>query len=618
MENNNNDNEQFYNSLEEYSKINFHQRFKNKEESKDNYFYTLKKVALAYGTNPQHSERIFRYATKGWLSFATPIIANAPLRVKYEEKFENNFKTYCFKEKYGLPISCYLLDVQDDSTTIMNHYKELALLAKNGGGVGSSFSSLREIGAKIGNTENTASGIVPYLKIEESVIAAFNQSENRRGATAVYLSIDHPEIEEFIQCREPTGAGDHSRQLLYKGFHHAVVVNNSFLDAVKKDKTYPLISRKDGSVVKEVSARQIWNELLLTRHRRGEPYIMNIDVANEYNKNERKDSGLVIKQSNLCSEIFIPTNHERSAVCCLSSLNLETYDEWKGNEQFIADVIEFLDNVLEYFIEDTKDVEGFEKTNFAALMGRDLGLGQMGWHYYLQKNNLPFDCEQSRNLLVDINKFIYDTSVKASKNLGIIRGECPDMKGSGMRNANLIAIAPNVVSALNLGTSHSIEPFKANVYLQGGVLGTFVRKNKYFDKLLKTKYKETYDKRWVEISQNKGSILDLDYTDEEKELFRCADEIDQIALVDQAILRQEFVDQGQSVNLFYPPTTKLSDLNKAHYKGARYLKSLYYLKTDSVGTIKNVSKETDRNIIETTITNNKENCTDEICIVCQS
>tara|TARA_R110002020_G_scaffold33364_5_gene101674 strand:+ start:85 stop:1434 length:1350 start_codon:yes stop_codon:yes gene_type:complete len=429
---------------------------------------------------------------------------------------------------------------------------------------------------------------------------AFNQGITRRGSYAAYINISHPEVEEFINMRKTTG-GDLNRKCL--NLHNAINITNEFLQAVSDDAEWRLIDPKTNTAVKIVSARDLWFQIIQTRMETGEPYIVNIDTCNEALPEEQKKLGLEIKQSNLCSEITLPTNEERTAVCCLSSVNLEYFDEWSVNDSFISDLVTMLDNVLESFITSVKDKDGYSKAAYSAMRERSIGLGAMGFHSYLQKNNIPFESMFAASFNNKAFSLIKSRADISTKILGAERGEAPDMKGSGKRNAHLLAVAPNASSSIICGgTSPSIEPNRANVYTHKTLTGSFKVRNKYLDDLL-YELVPTGKKReeiWKDIAANEGSVQHLDIlSDEQKEIFKTAPEINQIWIIEHAAMRQNYICQSQSVNLFFkpPPIQAPQDihndflqyLNDVHWAGVHKLKSLYYLRSDAARNTENVN-----------------------------
>tara|TARA_R110002020_G_scaffold45223_1_gene129521 strand:+ start:377 stop:2272 length:1896 start_codon:yes stop_codon:yes gene_type:complete len=544
------------------------------------------------------AQRLYNYASACWFMFSTPILSNGGT-------------------SRGLPISCFLNTVPDSRDGLSNHYRENIWLASAGGGIGGYWGAVRSNGTSTSNGSQST-GSIPFMHVVDSLMLAFNQGVTRRGSYAAYMDISHPEVEEFIAMRKSTG-GDLNRKSL--NIHNAVNVNNEFLDAVKEDSEWRLIDPKTNKATKSVGARDLWWQLIHTRAETGEPYIINIDNCNDALPKEQKELGLEIKQSNLCSEITLPTNEERTAVCCLSSVNLEKFDEWSKDDLFIEDLVTMLDNILEHFIESAVNTdelgsyragperfknyikEGknvYRKAAYSAYRERSIGLGAMGFHSYLQSHSIPFEGMYASSFNHKAFGLLKRKSEEASLKLGADRGEAPDMVGSGRRNAHLLAIAPNASSSIICnGTSPSIEPTRANVFTHKTLTGSYKVRNKYLETLLKKKNKNT-DKVWNDISATDGSVQHLDFlTDEEKELFKTAPEINQIWIIEHAHQRQQYVCQSQSVNVFFtfPPATSpqevhdeyLEYVNNVHWAGAKNLKSMYYLRSNAARTTENVN-----------------------------
>lgn len=526
------------------------------------------------------AQRLYEYSSNSWFGFSTPILSNGGT-------------------SRGLPISCFLNYVPDSRDGLSAHYDENIWLASGGGGIGGFWGSVRSNGVDTSNGSRST-GSIPFMHVVDSQMLAFNQGVTRRGSYAAYLNISHPEIEEFIGMRKTTG-GDLNRKCL--NLHNAVNITNGFLEAVANDDDWRLIDPKTNTAVKIVSARDLWFQLIHTRMETGEPYIVNIDNCNAALPEEQKKLGLEIKQSNLCSEITLPTNEERTAVCCLSSVNLEYFDEWSTVDEFIPDLITMLDNVLEHFIDSVKDTGGYSKAAYSAMRERSVGLGAMGFHSYLQKNSIPFESMYASSFNHRAFTLIKDRALTATRKLGEERGEAPDMKGSGKRNAHLLAIAPNASSSIICGgASPSVEPFRANVYTHKTLTGSFRVRNKYLsDILLKlipgAKKREEV---WKDIEAHNGSVQHLDILDDDiKEIFKTAPEINQIWIIEHAKMRQEHICQSQSINLFFKPPAIESEqeihddflqyVHDVHWAGAHQLKSLYYLRSDSARETENVN-----------------------------
>ena len=552
-------------------------------------------------TDFELAQRLYNYSSDLWFMFSTPILSNGGT-------------------SRGLPISCFLNYVPDSRDGLASHYDENIWLASSGGGIGGYWGDIRSNGISTSNGRRST-GSIPFIHVVDSQMLAFNQGVTRRGSYAAYMDISHPEIEEFINMRKESG-GDINRKCL--NLHNGINITNEFLQAVQEDADWRLVDPKTGEAVKIVKARDLWWQIIYARAETGEPYMVNIDTCNEALPKEQKDLGLEIKQSNLCSEITLPTNEERTAVCCLSSVNLEHFDKWSKDEMFISDLITMLDNILQHFIDNAVDTsqlgeynanykrfknyvregkEGFTKATYSAYRERSIGLGAMGFHSYLQNKGIPFEGLFATSFNYRAFKHIKDYSTRASKRLAELRGEAPDVANSGMRNAHLLAIAPNASSSIICGgTSPSIEPFRANTYTHKTLSGSYQVKNKYLDKVLRSKglKGEELEKVWKDISANNGSVQHLEILDEkEKELFKTANEINQIWIIEHAYKRQEFVCQSQSVNLFFtlPKATEEQDIhddymqyvNDVHWYGMNRLKSLYYFRSDAARAAENVN-----------------------------
>jgi len=519
------------------------------------------------------AQRVYDYASNGWFMFSSPILSNAP---------KPNQKTR------GLPISCFLTYVDDSLEGLISHSDELRWMSVKGGGVGGHWSDIR-------SNSSISPGPIPFLKTVDSDMTAYRQGKTRKGSYAAYLDVSHPDIMEFLNIRVPTG-GDVNRKCF--NLNNAVNVTNEFMEAVVAGESWDLKDPNEGTVRDTVDARQLWQRILQVRFRTGEPYVNFIDEANRHLPQFQKDLGLKIHGSNLCNEIHLATSPERSAVCCLSSLNIEKYDEWKDTT-IVADLIEYLDNVIEYFISNAPD--SLSRAINSARAERSLGLGAMGFHAYLQKKNIPFES----GIAVAANKGIFmDIKEKAKQKtieLAKIKGECPDGVGYGVRNAHLLAIAPNANSSIIAGTSPSIEPWKSNAYTHRTRVGSYLVKNphletvmhSYADKNISDNKKEQWLKdQWKSIILSEGSVQHLDWmTDWHKQVFKTAFELDQRWIVDHAGDRQEYVCQGQSVNLFFPAGTDKSIVNAVHIRAwKKNLKGLYYLRTNAGAAAEKVSQ----------------------------
>jgi|TARA_R100000479_G_scaffold70654_3_gene34245 ribonucleoside-diphosphate reductase alpha chain len=539
------------------------------------------RAASAFADDEAHAQRLYDYVSKQWFMFATPVLSNGGTQ-------------------RGLPISCFLNYVDDSREGITEHYTENAYLSSFGGGIGGSWSSVRAQGTKT-SKGSESTGVIPFMKVVDAEMLAFSQGVTRRGSYASYLHMSHPEIEEFLDIRKPTG-GDANRKCL--NLHHGVVIPDSFMEIIYRatkedgfDDSWELIDPHSQEVKKVVSARTLWVKLLQNRMETGEPYLMFENAVQDDLPDFQKRKGLRVNHSNLCSEITLATNEERTAVCCLSSVNLEYFDEWSKVPAFIPDLIRMLDNVLTVFIKDAP--EQLEKAKFSALRERSIGLGAMGFHAYLQKNNVPFEGMWATSNNMKMFGYIKQKADETTRQLAVERGACPDDDTASVRNAHLLAIAPNASSSIICGnTSPSIEPFRANAYTQKTKSGSHLHKNKYLEKVLET-YGENTPEVWQSIVTNKGSVQHLEFlSDEEKNVFKTAVEINQSWIIEHASMRQEFICQSQSVNLFFPPDVNKGDLHNAHMLAwAKNMKTLYYLRSEAISRADNVSNEVKREII---------------------
>ncbi|MDG6094140.1 ribonucleoside-diphosphate reductase subunit alpha [Acetobacter sp. AN02] len=535
------------------------------------------RVASYYGADPEHAQRVYDYISRHWFMPATPVLSNGGTN-------------------RGLPISCFLNEASDSLDGIVGLWNENVWLASRGGGIGSYWGNLRSIGENVGRNGKT-SGVIPFIRVMDSLTLAISQGSLRRGSAAVYLPVWHPEIEEFIEMRRPTG-GDPNRKAL--NLHHGVLVPDEFMRAVETDSEWALVSPRDHSVIRKISARSLWIRILTARMEQGEPYIVYSDHVNRSMPEHHKLAGLEVKTSNLCSEITLPTGpdhhgKERTAVCCLSSLNLETWDQWHDNPQFIQDVMLFLDNVLQDFI-DRAPAE-MHRAAYAAMRERSVGLGVMGFHSFLQERNIPFESVMAKVWNKKIFRHIREEADKASETLADLRGSCPDAEEYGIkaRFSNKIAIAPTAsISIIAGNASPGIEPISANVFLQKTLSGSFSVRNRHLKKLLMARGQDNEDV-WSSITLSKGSVQHLDFlTQDEKDVFRTAFELDQRWVVEHAADRAPFICQAQSVNLFLPADVHKRDLHQIHYQAwKKGVKSLYYCRSLSIqraDTVSDVSK----------------------------
>jgi ribonucleoside-diphosphate reductase alpha chain len=589
-------------NLTDFGRATLNDRYLGQSESYQDLFA---RVASVYADDNLHAQRIYNYISNLWFMPATPVLSNGGT-------------------ERGLPISCFLNEANDSLKGITDLWEENVWLAARGGGIGSYWGNLRSIGEKIGKVGKT-SGIIPFIKVMDSLTLAISQGSLRRGSAACYLQIDHPEIEEFIEMRRPTG-GDVNRRSL--NLHHGVLVTDDFMRAVETDGQWALRSPYDGTVQSTIPARNLWIRLLTARVETGEPYIIYIDTVNRQIPQHHKLAGLKVKTSNLCSEITLPTGidnsgKERTAVCCLSSLNLDTYDEWKDNTQFVEDVMRFLDNVMTDFINRAPDE--FANAKYSAMRERSVGLGVMGLHSYFQQKNIPFGSVMSKVWNKKIFKNIQEKVDTASAVLAEERGACPDAAEYGIneRFSNKTAIAPTAsISIICGGSSPGIEPIAANSFTHKTLSGSFNVRNKYLKKILK-KYEKDTDDVWSSITTNQGSVSHLDFlTAEEKDTFKTAFEIDQRWIIELGADRTPHISQAQSINVFVPADIHKKELHDIHFQAwKKGLKSLYYCRSKSIQRAENVNKGTSTDVTKNVYSkdnesNNKDNNYEE-CLSCQ-
>jgi ribonucleoside-diphosphate reductase alpha chain len=537
-------------------------------------------VSLQFGSNIEHSQRLYEYSSKHWLSYSTPILSYG-------------------RSKKGMPISCFLNYINDTAEGLVENLSETNWLSMLGGGVG--------IGFGIRASDDKSTGVMSHLKTYDASCLAYRQGRTRRGSYATYLDISHPDVVMFLEMRKPTG--DPNVRCL--NLHHGINITDRFMELIERcmqdpdaDDGWNLIDPHTGEVRDTISAKSLWQKILELRMETGEPYIHFIDTSNKMLPEFQKALGLKIHQSNLCSEIILPTNKDRTAVCCLSSVNLEHYDSWSRNPTFLKDVAEMLDNVLTYFIDNAPDQVA--RAKFSAMRERSIGIGALGFHAYLQKNNIAWESWQATSANVRMFKHIRSKLDEANLELGTERGEAPDAAGTGRRFSHVMAIAPNASSSIIMGnTSPSVEPFRANAYRQDTLSGAYLNKNKYLVDLVKSKIengntKLSEDEIWSSIISNDGSVQHLTFlTDEEKEVFKTAMEIDQRWVVEHASKRQEFIDQAQSINLFFRPDTHKKYLHAVHYQAWKQgLKTLYYCRSEKLGKADKVSKRIEREVIK--------------------
>ena len=534
-------------------------------------------VSKSFGSNQEHAQRLYEYSSKHWLSYSTPILSFG-------------------RSKRGMPISCFLNYIEDTAEGLVDNLSETNWLSMLGGGVG--------IGFGIRSADDKSTGVMPHLKIYDASSLAYRQGRTRRGSYAAYLDISHPDIIGFLEMRKPTG--DPNQRCL--NLHHGINITDDFMHIIEQsmldpefDDSWNLVDPASKEIRETVSAKMLWQMILELRMHTGEPYIHFIDTSNNHLPQWLKDKGLKVHQSNLCSEIILPTNEERTAVCCLSSLNLETYDEWKNEPLFLKDVAEMLDNVLQYFIDNAPDA--ISRAKFSASRERSIGIGALGFHAYLQRNGIAFEGVMAKVA----NNRIFSTIRKgldaANKELGKERGEALDAEGTGNRFSHLMAIAPNASSSIIMGnTSPSIEPYRANAYRQDTLSGSFLNKNRWLDKIIKSKAKDEndYNDIWSSIIANDGSVQHLDILDQaEKDVFKTSMEIDQRWVIELAGDRQQYIDQAQSLNLFFRPDAHIKYIHAIHFMAwKKGLKTLYYCRSEKIGKADKVSKKIERNVIK--------------------
>ena len=553
-------------------------------------------VSNSFGSNKEHAQRLYDYASRHWLSYSTPILSFG-------------------RSKRGLPISCFLPYLDDSAEGLVDTLAEVNWLSMLGGGVG--------IGIGIRSADDKSVGVMPHLRTYDAASLAYRQGRTRRGSYAAYLDIRHPDILIFLEMRKPTG--DQNMRCL--NLHHGINITDDFMHLIERcmidpnaDDTWELKDPASGEVRDKIPARELWQRILEIRMQTGEPYLHFIDTSNKAMPEFQKKLGLSIKQSNLCSEIILPTDKERTAVCCLSSLNLEHFDDWKNETIFLRDVAEMLDNVLQYFIDHAPNTVG--RAKFSAIRERSIGIGALGWHAYLQRNSIVWESALATSANHKIFKHIRTQLDQANISLGKERGEAPDAAGTGLRFSHMMAIAPNASSSIIMGnTSPSIEPFRANAYRQDTLSGASLNKNKYLDKIIKELCKNDnkldYNEIWSSIIANDGSVQHIDFLDEwTKDVYKTSMEIDQRWLVDHAANRQSYIDQAQSVNLFFRPDVNIKYLHAVHFQAWKQgLKTLYYCRSEKLAKADKVSKRIEREVIKEI--DLKQLATEEVCLSCE-
>jgi ribonucleoside-diphosphate reductase alpha chain len=543
-------------------------------------------VSKTFGTNLEHAQRLYEYSSKHWLSYSTPILSFG-------------------RSKRGMPISCFLNYIEDTAEGLVDNLSETNWLSMLGGGVG--------IGFGIRSADDKSTGVMPHLKIYDSSSLAYRQGRTRRGSYAAYLDIGHPDIIPFLEMRKPTG--DQNMRCL--NLHHGVNIPDSFMEIIERcmldpnaNDDWQLVDPNSGEVREIVSAKHLWQMLMELRMHTGEPYIHFIDTSNRMLPQFLKDKGLKVHQSNLCSEIILPTDKKRTAVCCLSSLNLEHYDEWKNDKQFLRDVAEMLDNVLQYFIDHAPKT--ISRAKYSAMRERSIGIGALGFHAYLQKEGIAFEGVMAKVANNKIFSHIRKELNEANLVLGKERGEAPDAVGTGQRFSHLMAIAPNASSSIIMGnTSPSIEPYRANAYRQDTLSGAFLNKNRHLDKViikhlspdgspLTPTGENEYNDIWSSIIANDGSVQHLDWMDDNtKAVYKTSMEIDQRWVIDLAADRQQYIDQAQSLNVFFRPDSNIKYIHAIHFMAwKKGLKTLYYCRSEKLAKADKVSKKIEREVIK--------------------
>ena len=549
---------------------------KDEEQSPQERFALVSKT---FGSNQEHSQRLYEYSSKHWLSYSTPILSFG-------------------RSSRGLPISCFLPYLHDSAEGLVDCLSEVNWLSMLGGGIG--------IGLGIRSADDKSTGIMPHLRTYDASSLAYRQGRTRRGSYAAYLDISHPDIPLFLDMRKPTG----DPNMRAMNLHHGINITDDFMQLVEQamldpnsDDSWHFRDPHDGTIRDTVSAKELWQQVLEMRMLTGEPYIHFIDTSNKAMPQFQKDLGLRINQSNLCSEIILPTNKERTAVCCLSSVNLEYYDEWKDDPLFIRDIAEMLDNVLQHFIDKAPDT--IARAKFSAMRERSIGIGALGFHAFLQKKGIAFEGVMAKSYNIQMFKNIHAKGDVANLELGKERGEAPDAVGTGRRFSHMWAIAPNASSSIIMGnTSPSIEPYRANAYRQDTLSGSSLNKNRWLDRIIQ-KEAENHpegwaDEVWSSIIANDGSVQHLTWMNEnDREVFKTSMEIDQRWVIEHAADRQQYIDQAQSLNLFFRPDAHIKYIHACHFLAwKRGLKTLYYCRSEKLAKADKVSKRIEREIIK--------------------
>lgn len=573
----------------------------------ENFQTMFARVAAVNSDNNAHAQRLYDYISNLWFMPATPVLSNSGSKMNYT-------------------ISCFVQSIPDSLDGIEKGLSEAFWLGARGGGLGSYFGKLRTVGEKVSHKGET-SGVIPFMHMLDSLTLGVSQGGTRRSSAAVYLDINNAEIEEFMNMRKPTGGDPHRKNL---NLHHSVVIPDWFMEAVRDDGDCPLISPHNGSVKEVVKARKLWEKLLKTRIATGEPYLMFVDNANRQRPESYVKNNLMVETSQLCNEIFLHTGPDyvgkhRTAVCCLSSFNLDTWDEWNGNEQFVEDVFRFLDNTMTNFIKATHGVKGFEQARYSAQMERSVGAGVMGFHSFLQSKGIPFESVMAKVWNKKIHSWLHEVGLKVNDKLATERGPCPDAIRAGInkRFSHMFAIAPTASISIIAGeAAPGIEPYAANSYKQKTLSGSFNVRNRWLDKILRThaKDEEELEEWWQGITGNGGSVQGLEcLTDMEKMVFKTAFELDQRWVIEHAADRQPFICQGQSVNLFLPATVSPKVITKLHFDAwKKGLKGLYYQRSKSVNQVSNVAGELPEAQEKPQVEFSEKNPNDgEECLSCQ-
>jgi ribonucleoside-diphosphate reductase alpha chain len=583
------------NLFDELGKIRLKESYMREEEVSPQERFAY--VSSMFGSTPEHAQRLYEYSSKHWLSYSTPILSFG-------------------RSKRGLPISCFLNYIEDTAEGLVDNLSETNWLSMLGGGVG--------IGFGIRSADDKSTGVMPHLKMYDASSLAYRQGRTRRGSYAAYLDISHPDIINFLEMRKPTG--DQNMRCL--NMHHGINIPDAFMEIIERcmldhnaDDSWNLIDPASSEVRETVSAKELWQRILEMRMQTGEPYLHFIDESNRRLPQWLYEKGLRVHQSNLCSEIILPTNEERTAVCCLSSLNLEYYDEWKTDDLFLRDVAEMLDNVLQHFIDHAPT--SIERAKFSAMRERSIGIGALGFHAFLQKNSIPWESSLAVGKNKQIFAYVRGKLDVANKELGSERGEAPDAVGTGNRFSHLMAIAPNASSSILMGnTSPSIEPYRANAYRQDTLSGSHLNKNRYLDVIIReeaAKHKEGwYEETWSSIIANDGSVQHLDWMDDwNKDVFKTSMEIDQRWVIQHAADRQVYIDQAQSLNVFFRPDSHIKYIHAVHFMAWKEkLKTMYYCRSDKIAKADKVAKKIEREVIKeidlTAMTGDES-----VCLACE-